>query len=66
MEKNKNYLGTADKVVIALGFAFFLTASGLIMNENNKINEKLAKQEQLQKAQKQIQNAKTVQFSKQR
>ena len=40
MEKNKNYLGTADKVVIALGFAFFLTASGLIMNEYNKLNKR--------------------------
>jgi hypothetical protein len=66
MEKNKNYLGTADKVVIALGFAFFLTASGLIMNEYNKLNKRLEKQEQLQKAQKQIQNAKTIQFSKQK
>ena len=66
MEKNKNYLGTADKVVIALGFAFFLTASGLIMNEYNKLNKRLEKQEQLQKAQKQIQNAKAIQFSKQK
>lgn len=66
MEKNKNYLGTADKVVIALGFAFFLTASGLIMNEYNKLNKRLEKQEQLQKTQKQIQNAKTIQFSKQK
>lgn len=64
MDKNKNYLGTADKIVIALGFVFFLTASGLIINEQNKLNERL--EEQLIKAKQKAQQAKTIQFSKQR
>lgn len=66
MDKNKNYLGTADKIVIALGFAFFLAASGLIINEQNKLNERLEKQEQLIKAKQKAQQAKTIQFSNQR
>ncbi|MBO5705300.1 MAG: hypothetical protein J6R99_04750 [Alphaproteobacteria bacterium] len=66
MDKNKNYLGTADKIVIALGFVFFLTASGLVINEHNKLNERLAKQEQLNKAKQKAQQAKTIQFSKKR
>lgn len=66
MERNQIKLETADKVAIALACAFFLAVSGMIMNENNKLNKRLEKQEQLQKAQKQIQNAKAIQFSKQK
>ncbi len=64
-DNKKPMLEKADKIAIAVAIAAFLTFSGMLLNESNKMHKKIATQEQIQKTQQSL-KAKTLDLSKQR